>query len=150
MDLGPWKTEDFEALSWHDVHIHGVRFAAFNEVEGAADLVLDIDYILKREQVEQGFRFTVCQAELRFYDAFGLKLELDYRTPSAGMCPLSIDGITREPLESPNGAKSFRWCIPINWPQGNLEFEAPSFTLTLVGKPVTGASQCLAPHERAA
>jgi hypothetical protein len=47
MNLGPWKTQDFDTLSWHDIHVHGFRFASFDEEEGAADIVFDIDYILK-------------------------------------------------------------------------------------------------------
>ena len=43
MDLGPWSTNDFDAMSWHDVHVHGFRFASLNESLGSADVVLDID-----------------------------------------------------------------------------------------------------------
>lgn len=99
-DLGPWRTEDFDALSWHDVHVHGFRLASFNDEEGSAELVLDIDYILKWENAGNQFKFTVCRASLIFHNTFGLKLNLDYATPTAGMCPFMIDGIRREPLES--------------------------------------------------
>ncbi len=150
MHLGPWRTEDFDSLSWHDVHVHGLRFASFKVEEGSTELVLDIDFILKWEDSAQGILFTLCPAELTFHDVFGLKLELDYVANSAGMCPFSIDGIQREPLESPNGFKSFRWRLPINWPRGALEFEAPGFTQSLIGKPVVKAGlQSLSPAERA-
>lgn len=145
---GPWHTEDFESLSWHDVHVHGMRFASFNEDEGAADLVLDIDYILKWEQRGNAFVFTVCPAELTFHDVFRLKLELDYLTPTVGMSPFSIHGIDREPLSFPAGSKSFRWHISINCPRGSLDFEAPAFTLELVGKPVAESGQWLSPEQR--
>ena len=145
-NLGPWRNEHFDDLGWHDVHVHGFRFSKFIEDEGAADLVLDIDYILKREQVANVPVFTVCPAELTFHSVFGLRVELDYKTPTAGMCPFSIDGITREPV----GAGSFIWRIPINWPQGSLEFEAPAFTLALTGTPVSRAGQFLHPSERGA
>lgn len=147
--LGPWYTEDFDSLSWHDVHVHGIRFASFNEEEGAADLVLDIDYILSWEKSGNQFLFTVCRADLIFHDAFRLKFELDYLSPTAGMCPFSIDEIQREPLEFTTGFKSFRWHIAINWPRGSLEFEAPGFTQTLVDGPVTKGAQSLSPEERA-
>jgi hypothetical protein len=97
-DRGPWGTEDFEALSWHDVRIHGVRLERFNEDEGSAELVLDIDYILKWEKSDNSFLFTVCQAILRFHSVFNLKFELNYAAPSAGMCPFSVSGIEREVL----------------------------------------------------
>ena len=147
-DRDLWRTEDFESLSWHDVHVHGIRFASFCESEGAADLVLDIDYILKWEPEGNAFVFTVCPAELTFHNAFNLKFELDYKTPTAGMCPFSIHDIHREPLEFATGYKSFRWSIPINWPHGSLEFEAPEFTLRLVGTPVARAGQYLSPEQR--
>ena len=147
---GPWHTEDFDSLSWHDVHVHGIRFASFNEDEGATDLVLDIDYILKWEKSADQLLFTICRAELTFHDAFRLKLELDYLTPTAGMCPFAIDGIHREPLAFSTGFRSFRWRIPFNWPRGSLEFEAPAFTQALVGAPVVKAgAQSLSSQERA-
>lgn len=134
---GPWTTADFEALSWHDVHVYGFRLENFKDDNGSADLVLDIDYILKWEKAEKEntFLFTVCRAELRFHDVFGLKFSLDYSTPQAGMCPFSIDGIEREVERFPTGYQSFRWRLPINWPKGSIEFRAPSFTQTLVGTP---------------
>jgi|SRR5215469_446823 len=146
--LGPWSTDDFESLSWHDVHVHGIRLGVANPDEGAADLILDIDYILKWDKADNGFLFTVCMAELVFHEAFSLKLNLDYATPSAGMSPFSIDGIKREPLKYSSGFSSFRWRIPINWPQGSIEFEAPRFTQTLVGKPVVQPEQFLLSEQR--
>lgn len=131
------------------MHVHGLRFASFDEDEGTTDLVLDIDYILKWEKSADQFLFTICRAELVFHSAFRLKMELDYLTPTAGMCPFAIDGIHREPLEASTGFKSFRWHIAINWPRGSLEFEAPAFTQTLLGKPVVKAgAQSLSSGER--
>jgi hypothetical protein len=147
-DRGPWGTADFEALSWHDVHVHGFRLEGFNAEEGSAELVLDIDYILRWQESGEGFLFTVCQAVLRFHSVFGLKLELNYAAPSAGMCPFSVAGVERELLVAPNGHKSYRWRIPINWPQGSLEFEAPGFTQTLIGEPHFQSQQFLPPEKR--
>lgn len=147
-DRGPWGTEDFDAMSWHDVHVHGFRLVRFDEETGTADLVLDIDYILEWRNSDTGLLFTVCQAALRFHRVFGLKFELDYAAPTAGMCPFSIGGIEREVLIAPNGRRSYRWHIPVNWPQGMLEFEASSFTQTLVGEPQVQPAQSLAPEKR--
>ena len=140
---GTWQTEQFNEMSWHDVHVHGFRFDHFNEAEGAADFVLDIDYILKWEKADDGFLFTVCQADLRFHDAFGLKFELDYATPTAGMSPFSIAAVEREVLQFANGHQSYRWRLPINWPKGLLEFQAPGFTQTLTGSPCVQPYQAL-------
>jgi hypothetical protein len=146
---GPWTTDDFDSLSWHDVHVHGLRLASFNESLGSADLVLDIDYILKWENSGNGFQFTLCPAELTFQGVFGLKLELDYATPTAGMCPFSIHAINREPVQYPTGTKSYRWHIPVNWPEGSIRFEALGFTLTLVGAPIVHSQQSLPSEQRA-
>lgn len=147
-DFGPWNIDDFDALAWHDVHVHGFRLTSFNENLGSADLVLDIDYILRWEPLDDGFQFTLCPAELVFQGVFGLKVELDYAAPSAGMCPFSIHAIEREALTFPDGSPSFRWHIPVNWPDGFLEFAATSFTLTLVGAPVIHCGQFLSPEQR--
>lgn len=146
---GPWTTEHFDALSWHDVHVHGFRLDTFREDEGAADLVLDIDYILEWHNVEGAFEFTVCPATLRFHEVFALRLSLDYAGPTAGMCPFSIHGIEREPLAFPTGHTSYKWRIPINWPRGEIEFQAPGFTQTLTGTPRPHSAQWLAPEHRA-
>jgi hypothetical protein len=148
IDLGPWSDEDFERLSWHDVHVHAVKLEEFDGENGSADLLLDIDYILKWEQVGTGYIFTVCQAVLRFQQVFGLRFTLDYKTPTAGMCPFSINGIEREPMEAANGYRSFRWHLPINRPAGSIEFEAPSFTQTLIGSPSVQPEQYLAQSKR--
>jgi hypothetical protein len=98
-ELGPWNTDDFELMSWHDVHVHGFRLENFKPDDGSADLVLDIDYILKWDTTKNHFIFTVCRAELRFHNVFGLKMSIDYATPSAGMSPFTIAEIDREFVE---------------------------------------------------
>jgi hypothetical protein len=146
---GPWTTADFEAMSWHDVHVHGFRFDRFNESNGSADLVLDIDYILKWERSGENFLFTVCRADLRFSDVFGLKLDLDYAGPTTGMCPFSISGIEREAVKLAKGPETYKWRLPINWPKGSLEFQAPGFTQVLTGPPhIQTGRQSLSPEQR--
>jgi hypothetical protein len=146
---GPWTTNDFEAMSWHDVHVHGFHLDEYKDTDGSADLVLDIDYILKWERSEDTYLFTVCRADLRFHKVFGLKLTLDYATPTAGMCPFSISGIEREVVKASTGYQSYKWRLPVNWPKGSLEFEAPSFTQVLTGTPhVQPGRQSLTPEKR--
>ena len=134
-NAGPWTTKDFDAMSWHDVHVHGFRLDGYKETEGSADLIFDIDYILKWDRSGDCVSFTVCRADLRFHAAFGLKVMLDYATPSAGMCPFSINCIEREVITAPIGHTSYNWRLPINWPKGSLEFQALGFTQVLSGKP---------------
>jgi len=145
---GPWTADDFDEMSWHDVHVHGFRFDTFKDDNGSADLVLDIDYILKWEKSGNGFLFTVCRADLRFHDVFGLKLELDYATPTAGMCPFSLAGLEREIVKLPTGYQSYKWRLPINWPKGSLEFQAPGFTQVLTGTPHVQPNQALMDEKR--
>lgn len=148
---GPWTNADYELMSWHDVHVYGFRLENFTDENGSADLVLDIDYILKWEEAkaENTFLFTVCRAELRFHDVFGLKFSIDYSSPQAGMCPFSIDGIVRDVKTFPTGYQTFKWRLPINWPKGSIEFDAPAFTQTLVGTPqVQLGHQALSTRDR--
>jgi hypothetical protein len=125
-----------------------LRFDSFKDDNGSADLVLDVDYILKWEKSGQGFLFTVCQADLRFHDVVELKFNLDYATPTAGMCPFSIDGVERELVTYPNGHQAYRWRLNINWPRGLLEFQASGFTQTLTGTPHVQSHQALPPEKR--
>ena len=146
--LGPWTTEDYEALSWHDAHVYGFRLEAFDDENGSADLVLDIDYILKWEHANESFLFTVCQAELRFHDVFRMRFVLDYATPTMGMCPFALADVEREALDFSTGYRSYRWRLPFNWPQGQFEFEAPGFTQKVIGPAVVQESQRLPPDKR--
>lgn len=145
-----WHTEDFESLYWHDIHIYGFHFDSFIPEEGVTDLIFDIDYILKWESVNNELLFTVCRATLRFHKVFGMRFMLDYATPSAGMCPFSIDGIEREFLKHSTDFNSFHWSIKVNWPQGYIEFDSSGFTQTLIGMPVVQSSQSLSSKHRTA
>ena len=146
--LGPWTTDDFATMSWHDVHVHGFWLDAFESDQGVANLNLDIDYILEWQHSRTRFQFTVCQAHLRFHEVSGLKLTLDYPAGSVGMCPFAISGIERQRLGSAAGRNSYHWRLPFNWPLGLLEFDAPGFEQALTGTPQVQASQWLEPGKR--
>ena len=145
---GPWTIDDFESMSWHDVHVHGFRLDSFDPDLGASDLVMDIDFILEWKESDGKFEFAVAQAVLRFHTVSDLKVTLDYATPTAGMSPFSIAGIERETIEYRGGTGCFRWRIPINWPTGIIEFEAPGFTQTLVGEIYVQSGQWLDAERR--
>ena len=147
-DLGSWSTEDFDRMSWHDVHVHGFRIVENDGETGTAELFLDLDYILEWRQLEEGFEFVVAQATLQFHQVFGLKLLLDYLTPTAGMSAFSLAGIQREQVRLATGHTSYKWRLEINWPQGFMEFEAPGFTQLLIGNWYVQPSQCLAAAQR--
>jgi hypothetical protein len=100
-----WTEADFEALAWHDVHVHGVRI--IEGEHGAGELCLDLDYIvdwLCPVGGEGRCRFRIAPALLTFREVTGLKLSLDYATPSAAMGPFSIHDVRREEFAYPRGA----------------------------------------------
>jgi hypothetical protein len=132
-EVAKWSTEDFDGMSWHDVHVHGFRLVENAGDTGSAELFLDIDYILEWHKTGSGFEFVVAQATLQFHEVFGLKFVLDYATPTAGMCAFSIDGIQRESVTYPTGYTSFNWRLEINWPNGCMEFSSPGFSQWLTG-----------------
>jgi len=103
-----WKTEDFDDMSWHDVHVHGLRIVQNEGDDGSAELFLDIDYILEWLEGEGHFNFVVAQTTLQFHNVFGLRLSLDYVKPSAGMCAFSLAGIERELVTYPTGHTSYK------------------------------------------
>jgi hypothetical protein len=152
-----WHTADFDAMSWHDVHVHGFRIVEGEH--GTAELQLDIDFILERlRNGDAPFRFRVAQAMLQFHEVFGLRFALDYVACSAGMSAFAIGGITREPLrevgEDQDGRDDrddrgpWRWRIDVNWPEGFLAFEATGFSQWLVGEVVEQDAQCLQAVDR--
>ncbi|MCL2871645.1 MAG: hypothetical protein FWF41_01460 [Betaproteobacteria bacterium] len=143
-----WSIDDFDEMSWHDVHFHGFRLEQNESESGTAELIFDIDYILEWLKVEGAFQFVVAPARLQFHEIFGLKMELDYASPTAGMCPFSISGITRERFVSPTGYVWYKWKLEINWPNGFIEFDSPGFTQTLTGKSYTQGQQWLNPAQR--
>lgn len=131
-DFLRWTTADFDAMSWHDVHIRGWRLDGADEATGCADIVLDIDYLLEwHPACGDAFEFTVCPAELRFHEAFGLKLALDYGNAALG--PFVIEAIAREAFAYPTCVESFHWRLHVVAPRGELAFDAPRFTQVQTG-----------------
>jgi hypothetical protein len=147
MSAQTWTNADFDAMSWHDVHVHGFRLVDFQPENGTADLAFDLDYIMEwiAGQPDQAFRFKVAQGSLRFHDVFGLRVTLDYKAPRAGMTPFSLDGISRRKLDDGSG---YAWELEVNWPSGKIEFEASGFTQSLVGPVLTQGGQSLAAKDR--
>jgi hypothetical protein len=145
-----WSTDDYDDMSWHDVHVHGFRILRNDGDNGTAEVIFDIDYILEWVKDGARFSFVVAQASLRSHEVFGLKITLDYAAPTAGMCAFSLDGIERELVVNPRGHASYRWKMPINWPSGLIEFSSPGFTQALVGPRYTQEGQWLEASQRRA
>lgn len=140
-----WTDQQFEQMSWHDNYVHALRVVEGSN--GLGELVLDIDYILEWVNGTEGFQFKVTPATLAFRDVSGLRIALDYATPTAGIGPFSIHAIerSREPREH-YVAQS--WKIVINWPVGEITFEASGFVQRSHGRVIFSNAQGLRPEER--
>jgi hypothetical protein len=144
-----WTETDFDSLCWHDTHVHGLRFV--DDEHGSGELWLDLDLILEwigPAQEGGSFRFRVAPALLKFHEVLSLRVSLDYATPGAGTDPFSIDGIEREAIARPEGFHYWKWRLEVNWPQGEITFGSPGFTLQLTGPVVETGAQQLTPAER--
>ena len=141
-----WTDEDFDALSWHDNHVYGLSVSEGQY--GSGELTLDLDYILEWMKSTSGdIQFRIAPASLTFHEVTDLKVSLDYRTVSAAMGPFSIAAIERR-FETRKRYTATLWTISINWPKGEISFEATGFTQTLRGSPIIKDQQSLAYAER--
>jgi hypothetical protein len=120
-----WDESQFDQMSWHDNHVHGLRVRAGDDLGG--QLELDIDYILEwlsSGDAASGFRFRIAPATLTFRKVYDLQIEIDYRTVGAVLVPFSIAEVERLPEP---GTDLSRWTIRLNWPHGQLSFAAAGF-----------------------
>ena len=140
-----WTDKDYDAMSWHDNAIHGMRF--IEGQDGCGELVLDIDYILEWIKVENYFTFRCQPATLIFRGVSDLRMTIDYASQSAGFSPFSIDGIERR-SEQRVGYVAYLWKIPINWPDGEITFEATGFEQLSRGESRLTDAGALKPEER--
>jgi hypothetical protein len=140
-----WTDAQFDDLSWHDNHVHALRIV--EGAYGAGELVLDLDYILEWICGAEEDRFRILPATLTFLDVTRLRICLDYATPSAALGPFAIHAIERR-REARERYVAQVWKIVINWPKGEIEFEAAGFVQHGTGAPVLCHDQCLRPEER--
>ena len=90
-----WTQDDFDSMSWHDNHVHGLTIHSGEH--GTGELILDLDYILEwLPAVEGRYRFVLAPADLCFHDVTDLRISLDYVNPSAAITPFSISNIGRQ------------------------------------------------------
>src|SRR5216684_2393476 len=76
-----------------------------------------------------------------------LKVAIDYATPTAALSPFTIDRIDRTVERRPR-YNAVLWTLPINWPTGEITFEAAGFLLELRAAPASSCSMSL-PREPA-
>jgi hypothetical protein len=146
MQLQVWTDADFERMSWHDNHFHGIRFVEGQNGEG--ELVLDIDYILEWQKAEgTEFLFRVQPATLVFHGVMFPRIAIDYAATTAAFGPFMIDGIERR-VEKRERHEARMWRLPVSWPGGQIEFEARGFTQRAEGQPLVSSSQLLSAERR--
>ena len=143
-----WTTSDFESMGWHDNAVHAFRIEEGENGEG--EFILDIDYIDQWISGDKYFEFLICPAVLQFHQVTDLRVSLDYATPTAGLCPFSLDAIEREEHVYPNGYASFAWVLRVNWPDGEITFRSPGFTQTQSSGSLLSTRQSLRPCDRRA
>ncbi len=145
MNLGPWTERHFAEMSWHDNHVHAMRIV--EGTHGSGELVLDIDYILEWLKAPQGYQFRIVPATLQFRGVTALRISIDYAGSSAAMGPFSIHGIERrEEVRERYTAQC--WKIAVNWPKGEISFEAEGFSQEAWGKVRVSENQRLLAGER--
>jgi hypothetical protein len=140
-----WSQDDFDTMSWHDCHVHAIRIAEGEH--GTGEFELDLDYIVEWKRDKEKFSFLLVPATLRFHEVFGLRVTLDWATPSAGLSPFSLSGIERRTEDRPQYTATL-WRVAVNWPAGEIEFEAKGFTQMAWGREVVSSRQLLSPSER--
>jgi hypothetical protein len=153
----PPTTPDFEALSWHDNALYGVRLDIGDLERGdwRSDLVLDIDHIVEWLCGMEGqVRFRVASATLTFHHVADLQIAIDCGDSGGqvGLQALSIDTITRERVRDQKicfDRPYYRWWIALNSPQGGaITFGASGFTQVLRAEPVLMDQQQLPSPDR--
>jgi hypothetical protein len=140
-----WSQSEFESMSWHDCQVHSIHVVEGKD--GSGELILDLDYILEWREKRDKYEFLLVPAKLRFHEVFGLRISIDWSTPSAAMGPFSVTGIERTQEERKN-YKATVWRLPINWPAGEVLFEATGFTQESWGREVLSESQVLQAAQR--
>lgn len=141
-----WTDQNFEKMSWHDNHVHALRI--IEGAHGLGELDLDLDYILEWIRNAEGYKFRIIPVSLRFLEVTNLRVSLDYATPTAALGPFSIHAIERR-SEARERYVAQVWKILINWPHGEIVFEAKGFEQRACGAAVLSESQCLRPEKRA-
>lgn len=141
-----WTQHQFDEMSWHDNHVHAIRIEEGEQ--GAGKLILDLDYILEWLNDAGGnYRFSILPVTLTFREVTNLRMSVDYATPTAALGPFSIHAIEHRTEQRERYAAQL-WKIVINWPSGEISFEAQGYEQRGVGTPSLTDKQCLRPQER--
>jgi hypothetical protein len=140
-----WTTEQFMSMSWHDCHVHALR--VIEGEYGAGALELDLDYILEWVKCPDRMQFRIVPVTLRFNDVVRLRVTLDYDSPTAALGPFSLHGIERH-TENRERYVAQVWKLVVNWPVGEITFEATGYEQRITGAEKLSELQRLLPEAR--
>jgi hypothetical protein len=139
-----WSEADFDAMSWHDVHIRALAFDPER-----SELLFDIDYILEWLQPPAGekfYKFRVAPATLVFTNVHEIRCDLS----SGG--DLEIDAFTRSNATSPRNAdyipKKTEWVWTLECQEGVISFRSVGFSMHVRRPAVLTGAQHLPLTER--
>jgi hypothetical protein len=120
-------------MSWHDNHVHGIRF-----IEAKTVRVTSFSTLTKFEWLKDegsGFRFRILPVTLTFHGVIFPRIAVDYAAVTAAFGPFMIHGVERR-VEKRARYEAQMWRLPIAWPGGEIEFEARGFTQRGEGEPL--------------
>ena len=149
---------DFDATSWHDNIVYGIRFAVGDPTrdEWHSNLVLDIDHIVEWVCGDAGgVTFRVAPATLTFRAVTDVRIAVDFGNSGheRNINELSIAAISRAPVAGRTfgfNRQHYRWRIELNMPQGGeITFGASGYTQVLRAAPVLTDDQRLPATDRA-
>ena len=144
--MSVWTEDQFEEMSWHDNHVHALR--VIEGEHGAGQFVLDLDYITEWVRCEgDTFRFRIVPATLTFREVTNLRIDLDYATPTAALGPFSIHAVERYIVHRERYDATI-WKIIINWPKGEISFEAHGYEQRASGVERLCDDQVISARER--
>lgn len=143
---------DFDATSWHDNYVYGLKID-IGDIEAGdwrSELVFDIDHITEWVKDDNGtIRFQVAPATLVFHHVTDLKLAIDWGDSGhrTALHEASIGHIERAQIADQQicfDRPYYRWLIALNWPAGGeISFGASGYTQTLRCAPILHDEQKL-------
>ena len=140
---------DFDATSWHDNIVYGIRFAVGDATRDQwhSNLVLDIDHNVEWVCGDAGgVTFRVAPATLTFHDVTDARIAVDFGDSGhqTNINELSISAITRAQIADQKiclDRPYYRWRIALNLPAGGeIAFGASGYTLVLRAAPSSADS----------
>jgi hypothetical protein len=145
LEKAVWTAADFDTVGWHDARVHAI---AFHEDEQDAELLLDLDYIVRwidPEPPAEYFSFLIAPATLVFEKVWHLDGELG----AAERTLLQIQGIERRDPDNDRQREMGLHMWVVEWSQGHgLTLLASGFRQHFRRRPVRVEGQWLELDER--